>query len=394
LARHILPVVLALLCAGAACREFRSGVADHLAEARTPDGLRRALQHTPDDAAKWRRLGIALIRAEAGGAAPALERAVRLFPHDAEALLALGLEAERAGRIDDAGRFYLRAAGCSRRFRPHYALAGFYLRRGDLDRFWPAASQAVNTPAADVAPVIRLASQTGAAVDDLPALLQLRTDDARAAWLAYALAAESLDAAPAVAVKLTPKERYRPLLLHTCERLIQTGRSEGAVAVWNHLPGASPIDLSAGRSLAGGDFAEAGYPGFYWSYTALPGTALRTSSAGGFRISFSGDQPERGELVHKVVPVLGGRRYRLTLPWSTDGLDGPTGLTWTLAPLNGAPIATLPLDPGDTGVATAEFATPPSCTLLRLMLGCARLTGRVRIAGTVHVQGAKLELLR
>jgi hypothetical protein len=390
---RIVLLIPALLCAGAAVRQFQTGRAGLLANPRTPEALREALRYAPDDPAKWRQLGLALIRAKSDSALPALETAVKLAPSDADALLGVAFESERLGRLSDADRFYIRAAESSRRFQPKYALAGFYLRRNSLDRFWPAASSAVNIPAADVSRILRLAHDTGADPNDIPSLLNLGTDHARAAYIAFAIRENHLDAAASVAVSLPPQEPYQPLLLQLCERLIQTGRTAPATTLWNRLPGLEKLNPAAGRSLTALQFGEPGTHGFHWRYTALPGTAARAGVGSGLRIEFSGRQPEHGPVLEKMAPVLSGRKYRLAVNYSTTDLHGPTGLAWTIAPFDTAPVATAVLAATAVGAATAEFTTPAGCTLLRIRLVYTRANGTVRIAGTVHLRSAALELL-
>lgn len=393
MARSILLVCLALLCAAAGFREFQGGQADRIAATRTPGSFREALQYTPGDGAKWRQLGIALIRSESGDALGPLQRAIQLSPCDAEALVGLGYESERHRRLADAERYYLRAAECSRRFQPRYALAGFYLRTGNQDRFWPVASEAVNIPEADVTRILKLAQSAGAGPNEIGALLDLRTEHATAAYVAFALAAGGPDGAAAAALRLPAVEKHQAILVRTCEQLIQAGRAEAAVSIWNRLPDTEKLDPATGRSLAGGNFGELRNTGFHWRYPGLPGTTARAAGASGLRIDFSGEQPEHGAVLVKAVPVLPGRRYRLTVAYASGDLRGPTGLVWTAAPLHGAPIATAALDGTEDGTAQTEFVAPGNCSLLEINLMYTRVPGSVRIEGAVHLRSARLELL-
>jgi tetratricopeptide (TPR) repeat protein len=396
LARSLVHLCLAVLCAAGACLQFRAGMADALAQPHTPEAFRNALQYAPDDPAMWRQLGIALVRANADGARAAFERAVELDRFDADSLVGLGFESERLGRFADAERFYVRASESSRRFRPKYALAGFYLRTGRPERFWPVAAQAVNIPPANITPLFRLAHGTGTRPDDIAARLQLGTNAARAAWVAFALHENEPDSAAAVAMHLPAEERYQPVLLQTCERLIQRGNTNAALALWNRLPDVEKLDPAGGRSLGGPGFCEPRTHGFHWRSTGLAGTATRVLAGPALQIEFSGDQPERGAVLQKTAPVLPGRKYRLAVAYSTSDLQDPTGLTWTVAPLAGAgvPVTSVALRAAEDGAATAEFISPPDCTLLRIALNYARATGTVRITGSIRLLSASLELLQ
>ena len=394
MARSLVVTCLALLCAAAAYRQFNVAQAERFAQARTPEGLMQATRYAPDDASKWRQLGVALIRTQSDGAMAALQTAVQLAPSDAEALVALAYESERLGRLSDAERLYIRAAEYSRRLRPKYALAGFDLRNKNLDRFWPIAAEAVHTPAADVTGVLRLAHATEVKPEQIPELLQLHTDRAEEAYVAFALAENIAEPAAAVALRLPSEQRYSPLLLNLCDRLIQTGRTDSALAVWNRLPDVDKLDPAAGRSLGAATFGEPQSQGFHWRYTGLRGTLARLGGESDLRVEFTGEQPERGPVLAKIAPVLPSRRYRLQVSYSTANIDGPNGLSWTIAALNGSggPIAVAPLT-GSEGTAVAEFTTPAGCTMLRISLVYARAIGTVRIAGVVQLRTAKLELL-
>ena len=75
-------------------------------------------------------------------AGSALRAAVSVNPRDSAAWIALGLEAERAGDMDQAARCLLEAEKVDRQYLPAWSSANFFFRREDGVQFWRAAARA------------------------------------------------------------------------------------------------------------------------------------------------------------------------------------------------------------------------------------------------------------
>ena len=175
-----------------------------------------------------------------------------------------------------------------------------------------------------------------------------------------------------------------------------------AVEVWNALATkglvAYPVLSAAdGHSLTNGRFRQpflAG--GFDWRATPVDGIFVQGSNAnGGLRFDFSGKQPETCQLLLEFVPVVPARPYQFVVRYTTDGLDGDTGLKWrVLDAVTGADL--IPASGWMTGSERRqkeeryEFSTGPETRLVKLALGYQRPAGEVRIEGSLSLEDVSL----
>jgi hypothetical protein len=365
---------------------------ESLAGRGTPDAFRQALAITPAESTKWTRLGILLLPTEPEPAASAFLRAVELNRFETDAFLGLALHAEANGKTPAAEAFYLRAIESSRRFKPAYALAAFYLRNHRMPEFWRTAAAAAAIDKADVSRIVRLAQQTGANPDTFPALLQLRTEHALATYLQTAIADGRPVPLTDVAMRLKAAD-HQPALIAACNRLIDAGAAEPAVSLWNRLKIFEELDVAAGRSLTNGDFAFSTVQGFNWRHNALPGIQLRPG-ARGLRVEFSGRQAEHAVVLEQIAPVRPDRKYRFSVRSEAEELRAASGLRWQAecASRKGAVIS-LPKRAQLDGTTVLEMSTPKDCQLVRLALLYNREPGTVRIEGSLDLISARLELL-
>lgn len=367
--------------------------ADGVASQQTPDQLRKALASTPTDSTKWTRLGILLLQKEPEAAALAFHRAIELNRYETDAFLGLALQAESAGKNETAESFYLKAIESSRRFKPRYALAAFYSRARRMPEFWQTAVAAAAIDKADVSRVARLARDTGADPDTIPTLLKLRTEHALATYLQTAIAEGRPRPLGEVALRLPPTPEHRPALLAACDRLIQAGASESALAVWNRLGVFEYLDVEAGRSLTNGGFAYSTVQGFNWRQNSLSGIQTQ-QSVSGLQVKFSGGQPEHAVVLEQIAPVLPSRKYRLAVRSETTDLPAASGLSWyadcvpSKSPSTSSAERIQP-----TGTTILEIFTSRDCRLARLALLYDRQPGTVRIEGTLDLVSARLDLL-
>lgn len=381
-------ICIAVLCALSARREVTVWRAAWIARQQTPEHLRAALAYAPADAAKWRELGILLLR-QGLDSEPAFRRALDLNRFESDALVGLAIDAESHGFENAAESFYIRAIQVSQCFRPRYALAAFYARAARREDFWRIAADAANIGLADVAPIVNLARDAGADPDEIPSLLHLETEHALASYLTIALSQNRPKPLAEVALRLPATRGTQPALLEACDRLIEAGSAEPAVAVWNHLGIFQKLDPAAGRSLTNPAFSYSPVRGFNWHAIELAGVEVQAAPSG-LRIELTGEQPERALLLEQIAPVLASRKYRFSVISGVPDLSTQAGIEWQIQ------CAATPdvIAYGSPSATTLYFTTPSGCGLIRASLVYNRQPGTVRIATTVDLLSAKLELLR
>ena len=403
-ARSILRVALwAVLAAGlaaAAAWSARLAWADAWFRTGTVAGIEKALALTPRQAAYSVRLALLVSGGDPARAAAALERAVALNPNDARAWIELGLRDEASGDLARAEPALLRAAAESRLYLPRWTLMNYYYRRGDTERFWRWARQAVPMMWGDPRPLFRLC---GRVREDgqLIGRLEIARPEWRAAYLFYLLDAGRPDlAAPAVRGLLeSRREADAPLLIEACDRLLAAGDSGDARAIWDGLIPARPISAGtlpggSGGLLYNGDFeiSPTGR-GFDWRLSALEGIgAAREDAAGGLRLTFSGGQPENAEPLSQLAPVEENTAYELRFGYRTSGIAAQAGPSWRIddAGRGIAIAAGESLDSEEPAASRIPFVTPPGCRLVRVALTSRRQPGSTRMAGFIVLRKVEL----
>jgi hypothetical protein len=333
-----------------------------------------------------------------------LDRALTLNPRYAEAWIARGLQQETAGDRAAAEASLLRAAGIDHLYLPLWTLANFYLRGGDLPRFWIWARRAAEM-SYDPAALFQLCWRASGnareildrAIPPAPAM--------RRAYLDFLVHSDRLDAAEPLAAELgqTANTADLDLLLRYCDALLARRQVAPALRVWNTLaarriipyPALNPV---AGSSLTNGDLAVTPLQrGFDWRPTQVQGAVFSVNAdAHQMAVSLSGKQPESCNFAEQYLPVLPNRKYRFRYRCRTRGLAAETGLGWSfIEPGSAAEIAAgaVSASPDDWREQTITFSTPPGCDLLRILLRYRRPTGRVRAEGSADFGSFALEVV-
>jgi hypothetical protein len=409
-------VLLATL-AGTAHEARRALAARAIAQNNEP-GFRFAFRLTPDDPAAARGLGLALTPVDPAAAERLFERAVTLNRYQAGAWIELGLAAEARRDLNTAQRHLLEAAAVNRRYLPRWTLAGYYFRQGDAENFWRWARLAAAFAYSDPAPLYRLCWRMAPERHTTLDRAVPPTREGRAAYLAFVLAeGQPADIAPAAAALLaTAGPADTPLLQASCERLLQVGRDEPALDIWNALARrawirAAALQPAAGAIVSNPDFSQPiSGRGYDWRRgdAALAGITMAVAPGGGLRIRFDGTQAEAAPVLMQRLTLPGSSRCRLAARYRIeDGLAEASGLRWQLSRLpEGAPVA------ADTGLlasteplaaegllqvefSTADPSSPAAGSLpAQLALHYRRPEGRVRWEGSVTLLSVTIEVLR
>ena len=360
--------------------------------------IRRAVRLAPGNAeyyAGWAEI-------EPDRAVAALETAVALNPASSVLRIELGRAAEEKGDYPKAEASLLRAVEMNNDFAPRWVLSDFYFHRRDARRFWPAVRAALATSYDDVSPLFQncwaLSSDPRTilekAIPDRPDVLRQ--------YLVYLLGEKRMEAAEPVAAKVLakPDKDAAGALLSYCDQLLEAGRGEPAVAVWNGLSkqGLIPyqaVSVEAGK-LTNGDF---GMPSvgacFDWRFSSPDGVEIgRVGKPPVVYIRLSGNQAQSLDLLSQYVPLLPERDYELSVEYRATGMQEQSGLMCRLVPRGGGDLlGGTGLLPGGDQVerdGVFRFRTGADTTLAHLVLGYRRIEGTVRSEGSVMLRGMEL----
>ena len=368
---------------------LKVGYADRLYHQGSTPAVARARRLLPGNAAFFRddpRDQTALAQAVAGN------------PRYSSGWIALGLLAEVERDFPRAERLLLEAARVDNTYEPRWSLANFYFRSRDQEKFWIWARKAAEMAYHDQTPLFQLCWRNtqdpavilARAIPDRPLIL--------AQYLNFLLLQGKVSEAEAVGGRLIVRAtgEASPLLVSYCDRLIADGRMASAVRAWNVLCERGllpyqPLDPPQGRSLTNGDFAVSPQSvAFDWRSRPPDGvTAVRTVSPAAFRLTFSGSQPERCQLLSQVLPVEPSRGYRLIYDFRTEGIPSPSGLRWYLSDLASwkeLSAARLESSSGSWSRGELDFVAPASDRGVLLVLEYQRAQGTTRIEGDLWLR--------
>ena len=386
--------ILLLLSLGAAfiaasVWSVRLAIADYFFRQETPAATQQAIEWTPSQSAYYVRQALLAGDDNPSLALSALRTSLRFNPHDGRAWIVLGLRFEAEGRFADAERTLLQAAAVDKTYLPRWTLMNYYFRRSQPDPFWTWARAAVPMIYGDPLPVFHLCGRVdedGRLIDRL----HIAKIELQAAYLFYLLDIGRADLAGDSSRRLLQNHRPAdvPLLLTSCDRLLDVRRLDDAAAIWNGLLDTGRLPFRRPDSqITNGDFAVSptGH-GFDWRIPAVEGiTAAREDDPAGLRLTFAGTQPEQAEALTQVVPVSPTTSYEFSFRYRTREIGADTGLFWRIADAaTGRVLQTSEDLASDTAVARRlSFTTTSECRLVRLTLVCQRRPGATRISGFI-----------
>lgn len=393
----LLVSAIGLLCA-AGYRAVRLAVAEHLYRSNRRVAVHEAIRLEPRRAIYYAGLAELLETAD-GDARGAWRTAVALSPNNSDLRIRLGLQAEAAGDYHEAEYQLLAAAHLSRKFEPRWTLANYYYRRGRKEKFWRWAAEAsamsygnrtplfdlcwAMEPAADVI-LRRVASSRRAVLRDFAMFLVRKREWSTAASVLTGLAGKATG----------PERRY---FLGAMDQLLRQSRVSPAVSIWNSLCrrgvlGYACLNPETGPVLTNRTFSKPVLNhAFGWRLPRVAGVFVFETSGSGLRISLSGDQPERGELLWRYMPLEAGRRYELSYQYRSRRSPTATGVTssgirWKIAWLDSKvpihPESSI-LVPDGAGEGRTRFRVPAGVAGARLVLVHQRAPGSTRMEGSI-----------
>ncbi|MEO5923078.1 MAG: hypothetical protein ABIR70_04555 [Bryobacteraceae bacterium] len=352
--RHAITLFVLLALAGAASLSIRLARADAAYREGTPEGVARAIEEMPGNAA-YLAFGALQADYEGRDATPLLERIVALTPRVSAARIRLGLGAEQRGDFVVAERWLREAYGVDHQFVPRWTLANFYLRQGRNEDFWLWIRTALAISYGDRRPAFDLCWSISSDADEILTRAIPDREEVASDYLAYLIDHHQVEALAAAAQKVHGPD----LLLAATDVLLDNSRYAEATAVWR-LSGRRVPD-----GITGPNF-EAPQTGHGFDWRRFRSEGVRHPFPG--RIQLSGQQAESVELLRQFVGGLHpGERY--TLQWKAS-VEVP-GLTWKI---NGEPAAEF--------VASSEVAV--------VSLWYQRPLGEVRAEASFDISGVSL----
>ena len=357
--------------------------------------MREAMRLAPGNA----EYASALAEAEPARAVEILRNAAARNPLDGGLRVELGLAEEERGDLVQAEADLIESERLDRGFAPRWALGDFYFHRHDAKKFWPVVKDALRVSYGEVTAQFRQCwSLTGdgdfileRAIPDRPAVLRR--------YLDFLVSEGRLDAAAPVALRVlaTADREAAPSLENYCDRMLAGWRGAEALAIWNGL---------VERKL----IAESGH-GFDWRISAPEGIHVERAE-GGWVLRFNGRQPESAEILSRYVPLLPGRRYRVS------GCPGESGIECRLLAADGRDLLLVSRDGAcsarldklkhvpqcaarkhsavsfqlsaferhEIQIAANVFQVPENVNLSRLVLAYRRVPGTTRFEGSIAVK--------
>lgn len=355
-----------------------------------PPDLQRAAQLAPLDAGYQYAAGN-------------LRRAVQLNPYFSRAWLELGFDAELRGDFAEAERLLHRAAQVDATMEPRWALANYYLRRGNSAQFWHWFRLAAERSHGDRTALFQLAWRMTSDGGEVLRQGIPRQRDILASYVLYLLEQGKLDLAANAAQPLmeiaTPAERS--LLLDLCDQLLTSGDAAGALQVWNgmvergllphgKLAPAQGISLTNPR-LEIQPLGKA----FDWRLLWRAGVhSVWTRGLHQIRIELDGREAGQTDLLAQVAPVEKGQPYEFHYRFRTEGLAVNSGVSWRVCdPATGRQLETAAQSLSSPEWKEGMVRFSPAGKLVRLELAYQRAKGTVRQEGAILLDGA-FRLLR
>ncbi len=336
----------------AACAAARLAYADALFQRATPTSIAQATQIS-----NRVEYHFALAQLDPPRTAQHLQAALDANPYDTTSRIALAQERESAGNAAEAERLLLEATRLDHQFAPAWELANFYFRRNSTALFWTWARRAAAMSFGDRRALFDLCFQ---ASDDAAAIFdRIGNTQMEEPFLRYLIANRGAAAADEMALRVAHRLQQsdasaRDALLDYVDQAIAEGHAATASDIWRLLG-----EPANGR-------------GFDWRIAPADGVYV-TRNRGGWRVEFSGKEPEKCELLRRPLPAGG---FVLRYEYRTENLAAHTGIAWGAQPL-------------DSASAWRAAEAPASAGWIRLTY--RRPSGNTRAEGVLWLRSLRVE---
>jgi hypothetical protein len=376
---------------------LRMAMADLAARRNTPEGTRSAMRWMPGNGAYAAQLAEEIYASDPAQARLLLQKAVELNRFDAGTWVQLGLLEEAGNDLPQAERSLLQAVSVDSTFLPSWSLANFYFRRENTTRFWSWAQKAAQMAPDDATPLFRLAWYTAPNAGEIEDRLQMKRPVIEAQFVDFLIAQGNPQAVAQAASHLlrTGGKSSTETLVTACDWLLAQKRPDLALALWDGLaPSLSYTVPELGSPVTDSTFRRSPTShGFDWHLITADGVgSYWNDNPRALGFEFSGEEPDAFTLMTQDVPVQALKAYRLTVGYSTAGVEPNSGISWAIRDeRTGAVLArTASLSAAASGEANACFTTPEGSGFARLSLEYQRQPGTVRVEGKLALNEVRL----
>ena len=391
---RIFSIVSRVLVAGACCvgiwSSWKLAWADHLFHQRTEESIRAAIRLEPD---AWRYYMV-LSQIDATQEEQLLMRSLELDPYNAAADIELGLYAESTGDYGRAEKLLLEAFKIDRTFVTRWALANFYLRRGNDQAFWQWAHSAASMPSDRMGALFELCWRESPDPEKISAVILNDNPNLIRQYIDFLLSKNQVTAAASVAQRLILKgdpQTDNPQLFITINRVLAAKDGVTAEGLWRDMVAHKWIEADS-TAINNPKFVREPLPvDFDWF---LPGYDGLNSSTGptGLESEFTGNEPEICVIASQSV-VLPPGNHSLVYTYRTSQIPPGTGIKWQIS-AGGADtsFAESPeLSSDMLQEQTMTFTVPQDVSVLRVRLTYQRAFGTTRISGRLMVQSVQIQ---
>jgi tetratricopeptide (TPR) repeat protein len=378
----MLRLVIVGVCGAGIWNSVKMARAEFLFRQDTAGTLRSAIRLEPDAWEYYMRLA----QLDEDHAAESLETALRLSPFNAQADIELGLRAEAQGDLAKAERLLLQAFAVDDTYVPRWSLAGFYLRRGNMNEFWRWARKATEMPADNIGALFELCWHASPDPEEIAGKILNDNPDVIRQYLIFLLRKDQLTGAATIAQRLVRTgilSADRTVLFSVMNRMLAIGDAAAAATLWRSLIEQRWVDGSETPPYNAA-FAQEPLPvGFDWALPSYPGLHS-WSGRSGLQTELTGLEPDDCLITEQAV-VLSAGSYTMKYAYQTTGILPDTGIQWQIVDMSsGAVLANSPYLSSETYQQVAlPFAAGNAVNLLHLRLVYKRVPGTTRVAGTL-----------
>jgi hypothetical protein len=404
-------VLILAICVTGTAMYFRWARADWLASKGTRQGLTEALRIEPENTDLVRRIvsfrngwdDIDWVTDDE------LRRAAHANPLDSEIWIPLALREEARGDEGAAEADLVHAAQVDRQFIPTWVLANYYYQVDEPDKVWPLIERCLRLDSTyPSTPVFELAWTLSSDAARIQSLLP-KQGRIPVEYLGYLISTDRADAAvgawPAALAAGAGNPARTETLAAFPRYLVRKGRIAESMSVWNTLVdrkiiASGRLDPKAGDFLADPGFRFTENPGvFGWQMSSPAGvftSALSNGTGFELQLNLDGNEPESGNLLSILAPVLEGGVYRIVVRIDPAGLKNPEdpGFTVRGEKPSGGVLADCPLLPHQGDAAVCPVTIPDGLDLLNIVVAYHRASGTVRASGTLNFLHVALESAR
>lgn len=269
----------------------------------------------------------------------------------------------------------------------------------------PCARRLVQAPDADLDPLLDQLLNLRSDASEIRSEVIAGLPRVERAWLAYLVRHDRTDLADEILPNMLNRADAGDIrvLLAYIERQLSKQDTDRALAVWNEMASRQVIPFpvlqpAQGRILSNVANPEAAAEqGFDWRTGCAGAVKLlreKLAESTGLTLVFDAKGPDSCSVLSQFVPVKMNHSYLLRFQYRTEGMEGGTGLVWSLlSPDKDQPAKGIPLMASAAWRSVSAPLTAPVSSLARLALSRLPEPGSSVLEGRLMLRNLSLEPL-